>query len=42
MSEFAAVITRSRSYSSGLLARDPATPSPGAVRVRFGAAGTYR
>ncbi|CAA9469556.1 MAG: hypothetical protein AVDCRST_MAG38-1187 [uncultured Solirubrobacteraceae bacterium] len=29
-------------YNSGILDRDPATPSPGQVRVRFGAAGTYR
>ncbi len=29
-------------YNSGLLDRDAETPSPGEVRVRFGAAGTYR
>ena len=29
-------------YNSGVLDRDEATPSPGEVRVRFGAAGTYR
>ena len=28
-------------YNSGLLKRDPGSPSPSAVRVRFGAAGTY-
>lgn len=29
-------------YNSGILDRDAATPSPGEVRVSFGAAGTYR